>query len=414
MSNRRILIAFPGPWGSEKKSVRVKCRIQFPNGYPDTSVPSFTFEASPNLSDGRAEDLSDEISQISTACCEHKLSSLEAILRYLLGESTLEETLLSLKARSSSDLDAVQSLAQSSSDEDDEDLQVQAMDMSQEVLAVSNTQYNVPLPKACGALWANDGRLICFFPQKEEKVPSLFDTHSMRPSERSTRSHKAIFEGFGRFNRRPEQTNLRRSLIAPADSDSEGSVYSYSSSESTSSIDDFNATNQLFLPAIGLREARVENSIEEATGESQWSSGDPEHGTAVPSNHNYVTLHDFQDLLPSRPLLARKYILSDDRQYCCVHNARVAREADLYDLADIWDLVGLMVDGQVPLELALDHCQSEPAAMHARRATHPLKSKDSAIDLSFDANEEGPSKGHFRGSRWGRHPFGQQWLVEEL
>jgi len=410
MSNRRILIAFPGPWGSEKKSIRVKCRIQFPNGYPDTTVPSFTFEASPNLSDGRAGDLSDEINQISTACCEHNLSSLEAILRYLLGERTLEENLLSLRARSSNDLDAVQSLAQSSSDEDDDDLQVQAMDMSQEALVVSTTQYNVPLPKACGALWANDGRLICFFPHKEEKVQSLFDAHSLKASERSTRSHKAIFEGFGRFNKRPEQNILRRSLIGPANSDSEGSEYSYSSSESTSSLDDVNATNQLFLPAISLREA---NFAEIAAGESQWSSGDPEHGTTVPSNHNYVTLHDCQGLLPSRPHLARNYILSDDRYYSCVCNARVAREAELYDLADIWDLVGLMVCGQVPLELALDHRQSKSTVMHACRP-HPLKSKDSAIDLSFDAKEEGSSTDLFRSSTWGQHPFGQQGLVEEL
>ncbi len=409
MSNRRILIAFPGPWGSEKRTIRVKCRIQFPNGYPDTTVPSFTFEASPNLSDGRAEDLSDEINQIATACCEHNLSSLEVIWRYLLGERTLEETLLSLQARSSDDLDAVQSLAQSSSDEDDDDLQIQAMDMSQEALAVSTTQYNVPLPKACGALWANDGRLICFFPHKEEKVQPLFDTHSLKASERSTRSHKANFEGFGRFNKRSEQTILPRSLIGPANSDSEGSEYSYSSSESTSSLDDVNATDQLFLPVIGLREA---NFTEIATGESQWSSGDPEHGTTVPSNHNYVTLHDCQDLLPSSPDLACKYILCDDRHYSCVHNARVAREAELYDLADIWDLVGLMVCGQ--LELAMDHRQSEPAIMHARSATHPLKSKDSAIDLSFDAKEEGSSTNRFKSARWGQHPFGQQWLAEEL
>lgn len=414
MPSRHTLIAFTGPWGSGKKSIRVKCRIQFPSGYPDNTVPSFTFEASPNLSDGRTGDLSDEISQISVACCEHKLSSLEAVLQYLLGEMTLEESLLSLEGKSSNDLDAVQSLAQSSSDEDDDDLQVQAMGMSQEALAVSNTQYNVPLPKACGALWANDGRLICFFPHKEEQVQSLFDAHSLKASDRSTRSQKGIFEGFGRFNTRPEQTNFRRSLIAPANSDSEGSEYSYSSSESTSSLDDVNTTNQLFLPAIGLREAKLENYTEAATVESQWSSGDPEHGIVVPSHPNYVTLHECQDLLPSRPHLARKYILSDDRHYACVCNARVAREAELYDLADIWDLVSLMVRGQVPLELAMDHRENEPAAMHARRVTHPLRSKDSAIDLSFDAKEDGSSTDRFGSSKWGQHPFGQQWLVEEL
>lgn len=403
MPSRRILIAFTGPWGSGKKSIRIKCRIHFSSGYPDNTVPDFTFEASPNLSEGRAGDLSDEISQISVACCKHKLSSLEVVLLYLLGERTLEESLISLEGKSSNDLEAVQSLAQSSSDDDDDDLQVQAMETSQEALTVSNTQYNVPLPKACGALWANDGRLICFFPHKEEQVQSLFDAHSLR--------QKGIFEGFGRFNTRPEQTNFRCSLMAPAHTDSDGSEYSYSSSESASSLEDVNTTNQLFLPAIGLREAKLENYIEAATGESQWSSGDPEHGLVT--SPNYVTLHECQNLLPSRPDLAHKYILSDDRHYDCVYNARVAREAELYELADIWDLVSLMVRGE-PLELAIDHRQSEPTAMHARRVTHPLRSQDSAIDLSFDAKEGVSNTDRFGSSKWGQHPFGQQWLVEEL
>lgn len=335
-------------------------------------------------------------------------------MRYLLGERTLEENLFRIKAKLSDDLDAAQSQAQSSSDEDDDDLQAQAMDMSQGALADFNTQYNVPLPKACGALWANDGRLVCFFPHKEEKVQPLFDAYSWKASERSTRSRKAFFEGFGHLNKRPEHSSLRRSMVAPTDSDSDGSEYSYSSSESTSSSQDTNTAYQLFLPSMGLREVNLETYTGIATGESQWSSGDPEQGKNVSSSLNYVSLHDCQDFLPSRKDLARKYIRSRDQHYSCIQNARVAREADLHDIADIWNLVGLLVRRQVPMEIAMDSRQAGSIVATARRAMHPLRSKDSAIDLSSDTKDDAADAPRFESTGWGQHPFGQQWLVEEL
>ena len=414
MLNRHILVAFSGPWGSEKKPVWMKCRIHFPNGYPDTAVPNFSFECSPNLSDEHVADMSDEIGQISAAYCGQQLNSLEASVRYLLGERTLEENLLLLKARPGNDLEIIHTSAQSSSDEDDDDLQVQGMDMSQGTLAVSNTQCNVPLPKACGALWANDGRLVCFFPHKEEKAQSLFDTFSAKASERSARSYKTVFEGFGHFNRRSEHNSLQRYMTGPMDSDSDGDEYSYSSSGSSSSLEDMNATNQLFLPSIGLCEARLERHNEVVIDESQWSSGDTGHGKTIASNNNYVSLHDCQDLLPSKPDLARKYVLSDDRHYCCTYNARVAGEARCQHLADIWSLVDLIIRKQVPLEVVMNPRKVESILVAARRAVHPPWSRDSAIDLSFDFEDEAPNTDLLGSVRWGQHPFGQQWLVEEL
>lgn len=414
MLNRRLLIAFAGPWGLERKLVWIKCRIQFPDGYPDTAIPSFSLEDSASLSHERKEDMLNEVSKISKAYHERQLSSLEAIIRNLVGERSLEESLLLLTTRPSIDLERIQASAQSSSDEDDEDPQIHPLYGSQETLEIANAQYNVPLPKACGALWANDGRLICFFPHKEEKTQPIPGNHSLKASEDTTKNYKAVFESFGYFGRRSQRGALQRSRSGPADSDSDDSGYSESSSASSSSLEDMNLTSQMFLPSIGFAEARLEKHSEVALEESQWSSADVGNEKSISSKLNYVSLHSCQYLLPSRLDLASAYALSADTHNCCTHNARVAEEANLHELAEIWSLVDLLVHSELPQEVIPKFRHIRSAYAIARHAIPPLRSKDSAIDMSFDILREESVSGKFSNLNWGQHPFGQQGLVEEL
>ena len=413
MLNRRFLMLLFGPWGPERKIIWVKCRIKFPEGYPESAIPSFAFEDSPGLMKERQAQIVDEVSQISVACQEQQLSSLETNLRYLLGERTLEESLDLIKSRLSHELETILTSAQSSSDEDEDDTdrQAQALDTSQTTLAVSNSQYNVPSPKACGALWANDGRLICFFPHKEEKPQPFFDSSSLKASERSWKSYKTVFESFGQVNKRQEQSRSQRSLFENPDSDSSSDSYSYSSSASSSSMEGINLTHQVFLPSIGLPDARLGKQSETFLDESQWSSGEVGAERAIFSNQNYVSLHDYQELLPSRPDLARKYVLSGDSYYCCTYNARIAEKANLHDLAEIWSLLALLVQDQISIATS---SKVQPNDDTATQAANPLRSKDSAIDLSFDSELELPITDKLKSVIWGQHPFGREWLVEEL
>lgn len=414
MLNRRILLAFSGPWGVEQKQLWMKCQVYFPNDYPNNATPIFRFDRTAEIGDERMEDLVNKLESLMVAYEQQQLNSLEACIRILLGERTVEESLQMLRFRRSIDLEQLQSSAQSSSDEDEDDIRMPGLDVSQETLADINSQYNVPLPKACGALWANDGRLICFFPHKEEKAPSLLDTFSLRPSGRSARSHRTIFEGFGYLNQKMGHGGLRRFRRAPVSNDSDSSEYSYSSSSdsSSSSLEGFTMTNQLFMPSVGLGSTRPDSQNEIPMNESQWSSGDTRPEKA--SIFNYVSLHDCQELLPSKSDLARGYVMSEDRHGCCAHDAQVAREANFHDPADIWCFVDLIACGQIPGNLNCDLSQGQSILTLARRAVRPLKSRDSAIDLSYDSTPEAQVPDHGGSVGWGQHPFGRQWLVEEL
>ena len=413
MLNRRLLLALSGPWGPDRKSTWFKCRIKFPDDYPDAAMPTLSFEESHNLANERVASMLDEISQISMACQQQQLSSLEAIILYLLGERSLKDSLLLIESQRSHNLEAIQTSAASSSDEDDDDSQVQAMDINQSTLATFNTQYNVPLPKACGALWADDGRLVCFFPHKEEKSPSIVDSLSVKASERSARSFRTVFESFAQFKKIPEHAKYRRAMSGTIDSDSDSSGYS-SASTSSSSLEDMNVTKQMFLPSIAFPEASLEKHNEITIDGSQWSSGDTGHKQTISPHYNYVSLHNCQELLPSRPDLARKYVLSANRHYTCTYNARIAGEANLHDLAEIWSLVDLLVPMEEPLDTIQVSNPSQTAVAAARISVHPIRTKDSAIDLSFDFDQEAADRDKLGSEIWGHHPFGQQWLVEEL
>ena len=205
MPRRRIQISLSGPWGPEKGSTYIKARIGFPAKYPSAAAPFLNLEQTASLTDDITHQIYTDAETIASSFMSQQRSSLEAILRYLLGEQTLEESLLWLKKRQESvDLDSTQDLDLSSSDEEEglggyAGAQNGSMEASDPMIAVPNAQYNVPLPKACGALWADDGRLVCFFPPKQGKESSLLDL-SIKASDRSSRSRKNNFEDFGRLH----------------------------------------------------------------------------------------------------------------------------------------------------------------------------------------------------------------------
>ena len=409
MWNRRILLSLNGPWGLENKTCWIKCCLHFPERYPDSAAPRFELVNVPNMSEGRAGSLSEDIDEITAAYCQHQLSSLEPIIRYLLGERRVEELLLLLELPLSSELDIAQRSTQSSSDEDDDEIQANDLDTNLGALDSSSTRYNIPLPKACGALWSNDGRLVCFFPRKEEKVQSFLDTFSMQASERSARSQRSIFENFGHLSKSLYSQRRRRSSSSSGSASDE---YATSSSGSTSSSEITDTPNQLFLPSIGLGESTFAKRHEAGLIESQYSGGVPLEQTSE-SSPNYVCLHDLQDLLPSKQVLAQRYILCKDRQFCCVHNSRVAREAGYQDLADIWAIIAVICQRQLPPHVGSRALEKRPNVSAARGSIHPLRSKDSAIDLSFDSTEADFEKmtDHYDGNR---HSFWHLWAVDTL
>ena len=389
-----------GPWSSTGTSTWIKCRVQFPDTYPETAALMLTIKESPNTTDEQLKRIDHEIQLITKAYVARQLSSLEAIIHYLLGERGLNRSLLWLATRPDGDLDVPHNSAESSSDEDDQ-LQSSQIDMNESLVA-SNAQDKVPLAKACGAFWADDGRLVCFFPQRREKSNPLTGKLNLK-----TANQKGVFEGFGRLDPNSVVTKRPPTLDTSDSGDSEFESLSSLSNSSTSSYGG-NASGQLFMPLMTWHIGALETQNDQSVDESYRSSGavgDNPPGLSA----NYVSIHLFDDLLPSKQKLAEEYIISKDHQECCSHNSHVAAEFGAQDIADIWSLVKLIIRKQVPFEILQDHHKDESIIAAARRAVHPLQTRDSAIDLSYDLTEPAAET-----VQWGGHPFGSRWLVDSL
>lgn len=430
MQRRKIVVSLSGPWGIAKTSTYVKCRIDFPSTYPELAAPAVSLEKTASISDDTVDKIGSEISLITSSFSSRQRSSLEAILRYILGEQSLEESLLWLKKRQGSvDLDSTIDLDLSSSDEDDEALgkytgpQAASMESSDPMIAESRAQNNPPLPKACGAMWADNGCLVCFFPPKQEKEPSFLDL-SLKVSDRSSKSRKSIFEGFGRFHNASRRKKPAASTLETIESgDSDSVQFSSSSSGSSSASDDIDLPRHHFMPSMAWRGDASEAFPGVSLDESQKSSGGTGRAKAMASRgNNFVSIHDLSKLLPAKALLARQYLIGNGLSDYA-HNARIARDWGDLDLADIWLFVDLLMQDKVPLEVMTDARESkhprdvdaveiEPILVIARRAVSKVRSTDSAIDLSFD---EGGLPVAARASvKWGHHPFGRRRFVETL
>ena len=412
-------MSLSGPWGPGNNATYLQSRVDFPSTYPDTASPTFSLEKTASLGDETLSKIYADIGLITASFVSRQRSSLEATLRYLLGEQTLEESLLWLKKRESVDLDSTQDLNSSSSDDDDEivgkygDPQANSMEASDPMIATSNARYNVPLPKACGALWADDGRLVCFFPSKSDQESSLLEL-SIRASDRSSRKGKTMFEGFGRLQNTSTRQRRHASTLETIESGDSDFEESSTSSSSSSSSDGFELPQHHFLPSMAWRGNVLETPPGVSLDDSQKSSGGSGlEKSSTSKGSMFISIHAFADLLPAKQGLAERYVIGKG-SIGSVQNAQVARESGNSDLADVWSFVDLLLQDIVPLEVIGSPQDNNSIMIVARCAVSRLKAKDSAIDLSFDDLQEQGTPVKSASVKWGNHPFGRRWFVDSL
>ena len=388
-------------------------------------------ERTTNLDHEIVNKVNAEVSEITAAFLSRQRNSLEAILRYLLGEQTLEESLFWLKKCLENDeLDTVSGLEFSSSDEDEEisgshaNPKTNDMESSDPMIAKMKVQNNVPLPKLCGALWMDNGRLVCFFPSKQEKEFSLLDLNH-GSVERSSKSRKSIFEAFGRFHNasiRKKQAPSTLETIESDDFDSPGS--SQSSSSSSSGTDDIGIPHHHFMPNIAWHGDGLEAFPSITLDESQKSSNGVEKVGLSPREGSFITIHDYSEMLSARKHLAQRYVLGGG-SHGCSHSAQVAQEAGEKDLADIWSLVDLLVQGKIPLEAlddsqhsnsgqAMDTLAIAPVRVVAHQTLSRLRVEDIGRDLTYDASDEQCLLASQVPVRWSYHPLARQYLVDAM
>ena len=420
MQDRRIAVSLRGPWGPEKASIYIKCRIEIPRDYPTGATPWADVESTTGIDNETVLQMTSDLQLIVDAYQERQRHSLEALLRYLLREQSRDECLLLLRGLSSrSALEYDRATQLSSSDEDDEagheyaGIQLPRLGSSNDMLPDTKAQYSVPLPKACGALWADDGRLVCFFPPKSEKVPSFLQPFRTKHNGWSLKNHSSMFD-----NSSPSQTASPFAKRASSDletiesGDSDFDDSSLSTSSSSQGIG--RPSHSKWMPSITWRDGFPHTKHAPSIDESQKSSGlEGRSRSATKTSKNFVSLHDCTDLLPSKRSLVEQYSI-DGGPRACLHNAAVSRKNGMLDLADVWDLINLVIKDEVPLERMFPRSKNESILLVARRTIAPLQSKDSAIDLSYDSTDD-DDQAKLKGRiYWGTHPFGRQWFIDAL
>ncbi|KAL9131143.1 MAG: hypothetical protein Q9217_000844 [Psora testacea] len=420
VQRRRLTVSISGPWAPEKASTPLKCRFEFPTAYPKAAAPSLTLERRSALSDEAASKFTKEATELANGFLSRQRNSLEAILRYLLGEQSLEESLEWLKKnKDGPDSDIDQPLS-SSSDDDDEILgkyggpQDDGLAFSDPMIGVNNAQYNVPLPNGCGASWAQNGRLVCFFPVKQEKETSLLG-QSQAGNTRLQKAANDLFEGFGRLQRITYRQQRATSILSTITSSGSGDEESeLSSSESSSPSDALGLPSRHFMPTMPWNGPAADVHEDFTLDVSQRSVGETGQPSTAASKANVlVAIHDLSALLPVKECLARQYLYSADHP-AAIHNAHVAEDNGFQDLADAWTFAGLILQDNVPIESHSNLSAEESVSVMIRQVLSPLRDTDSAVDFSFDFREEGLQSKQRQPVQWAGHPFGRRWLVDAL
>ena len=361
------------------------------------------------MSEKTSYQISSEAKDLADGFASQQRHSLEAILRYLLGEQSLDESLQWLKKHSTNpDTATGHDLDLSSSSDEDDDLAryvpppTNGLESSDLMIAVNNAEYNVPLPKACGASWSENGRLVCFFPRRLEKETSLLDQSIVDAHLQKT--GKDLFEGFGRLHRtyRQKHTSSTLETLTSGDSDDE---YELVSSDSSSASDGNGLPSHHFLPMVPwngfFSGANPENTLDA----SQKSVGDTAQPSTAASKVNFlVTIHDLSQLLPVKELLARRYDISSGYN-SAIHNAAVARDLGDLDLVDAWACAALLLRASGSDEIIIGTTQSGYPS---------LIPKDSAIDLSYDTDIEQPPSFDLPPVKWESQNLGRRWLAQSV
>ena len=412
-----------GPWGADEASVYLDCRLVFPEKYPAADIPLFSVERTASIDFRIASKLEDGIRTISNAYLTYQRGSLEAITRFLQGEQGIEDLVAwTFDTQDDSTLMFPGDEGASSSDEEDElgafvDGQADELGLTASgVLSSSNANAIVPLRKTCGASWANDGRLVCFFPPKEERPQSLLGSLGLEGAILLSKKSRKMFEGFGNFHTGIPRAKTDSSGLETIDTedvyydfDSDDSYTS--SSHSSASSHNLSSLRQRFNPSyIG----RVDSSnLMRTAGESQRSNGSHSVSrSGVPSVKNTISIHQLEGILPAKRSLAEKYTVSG--RNACEKNAVVASEQGLSDLADVWALLHLILRDDVPLERASQAGLGVPIQVIARHTLEALNRKDSGIDLTLDGKSGDCALLSYSSIKWGQHPLGSEGLIRAL
>lgn len=420
MDRRSVTVSMNGPWGEGSELVYVKAIIDFPDQYPEGIVPNFTLGRTSLISENTHQKILSEIHQIATGFVGRKRGCLAAMIGYLLGEIDLEES--TLWFTNAQDVDGIDDLANESSSEDDSDMPAGSSALMSQELDTNTTgitlsrhaNVNVPLPRLSGARFGNNGKLVCFFPPKAEKVKSLLGTNMDKDRPRG----EPLFNTFARL--RNDAMTSRSKFASITDDDAEESDSSQDSEGSSSESDSsrfrsgggygyFRKINSRY--ALSTNRSQKSSVAGTGTGTGTGTGG----GRGRPLKPKVtIAIYDMEEYMPAKMALAAEYAIFGDGSEVCNQNAIVAKEQGRQDLADIWQYAGMILQHEVPLEILNKPYRNEPVLVIARDMIKRFRrdsGSDSGVDLSHDTNSKRDSMSGR--AKWGHSPLAK-YLIQDL
>ena len=412
IKHRKLVMSLQAPWTEHENSIYLRVDIRFPKAYPRDANAIINLQKTGAMEDELHATLNKELHTIAEVYSSQKRGCLEAVLRYVLREQSLEQIVTWVMGESVADSKVIEPEllpGDDSSDSDDDNLQGLGNALA------SSANVRVPLAKGCGALWSENGTLVCFFPPKQKESDSVFGALSIQNIEKSESSR--LFEGFGRFHasspsRKP--TNGTKTTNEESDSDSSDSLTDSSSSSSSSSSDPGTDLQGGILPyhktvsGLALQQSR---SIDFSNRSTTLAGAKTTEGP----RKSVLSLKRYDDLLPSTKGLAEGYRIFGSGREACMHNADVATRFGRDDLSSVWTLAGMILSRKVPIEIAkhLNEQSQDDILVIARRATSRLKRKDSGISLQNSVSTNTSEVGLAQ-LRWGGSPLAATYLIPAM
>lgn len=352
-----------------------------------------TLDKNVTLNNETIAKINNDAAELADRFLSQQRHSLEAILRYLLGEHSLEESLSWLSNGGDTDNQAI-AIESSSSDDDEDEVNRYVPPTSNGVesydsaIAVNNALFNVPIAKSCGAHWSNTGHLVCFFPAKQGNETSLL---SQSLSGEARLRGKELFEGFGRLQR-SHQRKRPTSTLGTAmtdDSDDESFELSSSSDSSSSGVVGLRTTQlRPIVPWAAFGGAADQDLALDTSQKSVVETGQP--STAASKATAFISIHNFRRLVPVKEELGRRYKIRRGYEGA-IENANIAEDEGFLELADTWHMCALMLEDNNVGKSTLSSGDSKERLLEPDRSSPALPANDSAIDLSQDEDNPTPS-----------------------
>ncbi|KAK5083352.1 hypothetical protein LTR70_006433 [Exophiala xenobiotica] len=336
VSQRKATMSLESPWGeTDSTSAYTRVDFKFPKAYPRDARAIIQVQRTNLITAETQKKLSEDIQKIAEV---HKIKGrgcVEATVRYLLKEQSLDQIITWVMRDCLTDSKIIEAAdtPQDMSDDSDDDQAGSVPKVNH-----NNPNINVPLAKGCAAVWAENGKLVCFFRPKNREPASFLSTLGTGQLDESDSSK--LFGGFGKFQVDLSARKARDiSQSSPDGSDSEdsdrSSVFTSSTSSSDSSVG-IEERNR-FVPwqrttLDSLQRGKSADGSQKSTTLDGTKAGDVYKPTVI-------SIHDLSDMLPASQAAAQSYQLKETLVGTCEHNRTIAERHSLNTAAMVWRLL---------------------------------------------------------------------------